>query len=386
MHSGIFTITNNQELNKIKVLFALPNLTTAGSGREMLNIAERLDKNLFEAWIGVQQVGGELFDEIIARKMPVVVQPFIVDEQASLATKIRKARAYARDFRSLEFDIWQSFNWSSDFSEALVARWAGAKYLYVKKNMNWGRKAWKTKTMFSTAVVARNSTMLETFFASKRYKRKVHLIPGGVETDKFKPGYDMTARQEFGIPDKALMVSCIAQLVRSKDHATLIKAAAKVEQAYVVIAGAVRDNEYKAELYALIKKLGVQDRVKIAGHYSNVNSLLNASNAFVLPTSSYMGHEEGCPVSILEAMAAGTPCIVSDVAGNRDLIEHGKTGLVFKPEKADALADCLREFINKPSYPKELAEKALDKVYGEYTIQKEVQKFEALYSKLMKRR
>ena len=132
--------------------------------------------------------------------------------------------------------------------------------------------------------------------------------------------------------------------------------------------------------------VGVQDRVKIIGHYKNVNGLLNASNAFVLPTSTYMGHEEGCPVSLLEAMAAGTPCIVSDVAGNRDLIQHSKTGLIFKPEKVDALADCMREFINKPSYPKELAERALDKVYSEYTIQKEVQKFEALYSKLMKRR
>lgn len=373
-------------MNKIKILFALPNLTTAGSGREMLNIAERLDKNLFEAWIGVQNAGGELFDEVIAKKMPLVVQPFLAEEQTSIANKILKARALARDFRSLDFDIWQSFNWSSDFSEALVARWAGAKYLYVKKNMNWGRKAWKTKTMLSSAVVARNTTMLETFFAPKRYARKVHHIPGGVDTEKFKPGYDMSVRQELNIPDKALMVCCIAQIVRSKDQATLIKAAAKVEQAYVVIAGAERDTEYKRELESLIKKLNVQDRVKITGHYRNVNGLLNASNVFVLPTSTYMGHEEGCPVSVLEAMAAGTPCIVSDVAGNRDLIQHGKTGLLFKPEKVDSLADCLREFIHKPSYPKEIAEKALDKVYGEYTIQREVQKFEALYSKLMKRK
>ena len=373
-------------MKKIKVLFTLPNLVTAGSGREMLQIAERLDKNMFEAWIGVQTAGGELFDEVIAKRMPVVVQPFIVDEQAGLAQKLMKARAYSRDFKPLKFDIWQSFNWSSDFSEALVARWSGAKYAYVKKNMNWGRKAWKTKTMLSAAVVARNTSMLETIFASKGYKRKVHLVPGGVDTDKFRPGFDMSARRELGIGDRALLVSCVAQIVRSKDQATLIKAVAKVEQAHLVLAGAVRDEAYKSELNALIKKLNLQDRVKILGHYSNVNGLLNASNTFVLPTSTHMGHEEGCPVSVLEAMAAGTPCIVSDVAGNRDLVQHGKTGLVFKAEKVDALADCLREFISKPSYPKELAERALDKVYSEYTIQKEVQKFEALYTKLVKRR
>lgn len=371
-------------MKKIKVLFALPNLQTAGSGREMLNIAERLDKNLFEAWIGVQQASGPLFEEIIAKRLPVVVQPFITAENASLYNKYSKARMYAADFKALDFDIWQSFNWSSDFSEAIVAKLSGAKYVYVKKNMNWGRKAWKAKSLLSAAIVARNTTMTETFFATKNYKRKIHLIPGGADTDKFKPTFDMSFRHKMDIPERTLLVCCVAQIVRSKDQATLIKAVAKVEQAHLVMAGAIRDEAYKNELDELIKKLNIQDRVKFAGNVDNVNELLNASNVFVLPTSTYHGHEEGCPVAVLEAMAAGTPCIVSDVAGSRDLIQHGKNGLVFKPESVDGLADCLREFINKPSYPKQLAEKALDKVYMEYSLQKEVQRFETLYKKLIK--
>lgn len=372
-------------MKKIKVLFALPNMTTAGSGREMLNIVERMDRNVFEPWIGIQEIGGALFDEVIAKKLPVIVQPFLVKENANLLSKIRQSRKFAKDYKSLGFDIWQSFNWSSDFSEAFVARWAGAKYVYVKKNMNWGRKAWKTKSMLASEIVARNTTMLETFFTDKKLKRKIHLIPGGVDTDVFKPVFDMTARADLNIPEKAIMLSCVAHIVRSKDQATLIKAVAKVPEAYLVIAGAAKDEEYEKELETLIKKHNVQDRVQMVGSYPDVNKLLNASNALVLPTSTYMGHEEGCPVSVLEAMASGTTCIVSDVAGNRDLITHGKTGLVFKPERVDDLADCIREFILKPSYPKDLAERALDKVYAEYTIQKEVKAFEGLYKKMMKR-
>ena len=371
-------------MKKIKILFTLPNLQTAGSGREMINIAERLDKNIFEAWIGVQQAGGPLFDDVIAKKLPLIVQPFMAQEQDAVLHKVRKAKVLARNFKPLGFDIWQSFNWSSDFSEALVAKWAGAKYMYVKKNMNWGRKAWKTKSMLSSAIVARNTTMGETFFAKKYYKRKVHFIHGGVDTDMFRPSFNMAVRRELDIPDKALLVCSIAQIVRSKDIATLIKAVAKVEQASLLLAGAVRDQVYKDELDALVQKLNIKDRVHFIGPSTSVNDLLNASNVFVLPTSTYKGHEEGCPVAVLEAMAAGTPCVVSDVAGNRDLIQHGKTGLVFKPENVDALADCLREFVNKPSYPKELAERALDKVYAEYTIQAEVKRFEALYRKMMK--
>ncbi len=371
-------------MKKIKVLFTLPNLKTAGSAREMLNIIERLDKKTFEAWVGIQKGGGELFDEVIAKKLPIVVQPYLLEEGMPLLSKIRKARAYAKDFKKMDFDIWQSFNWSSDFSEAFVARWSGAKYVYVKKNMNWGRKAWKTKTMLSSAVVARNKTMLTTFFDNKKYKRKVYHIHGGVDVEKFKPGFDMSVRKEHGVPDDAFMVCNVAQIVRSKDQATLIRAIAKVDNGYLLMAGATRDKEYKEELDSLIRQLGVQNRVRFIGATSDVNGLLNASNAFVLSTSLHGGHEEGCPVAVLEAMASGTPCIVSDVAGSRDLIEHGKTGLIFQPERTEQLADCIKELIAKPGYGKALAEKALDKAYLEYSLDKEVNNFAAMYKKIMK--
>ena len=77
-------------MKKIKVLFTLPNFKTAGSAQEMLNLVEGLDKNVFEAWVGLQEGGGELFDEVIARKIPIVVQPFKMDEHLGLLTKIRK--------------------------------------------------------------------------------------------------------------------------------------------------------------------------------------------------------------------------------------------------------------------------------------------------------
>ncbi|MCB0698569.1 MAG: glycosyltransferase family 4 protein [Chitinophagales bacterium] len=371
-------------MKKIKVLFTLPNLKTAGSGREMLNIVEKLDKNVYEAWVGVQEVGGDLFDEVIAKKIPIVVQPFLSGEGTNLLSKITKARSFAKDFKALGFDIWQSFNWSSDFSEAFVARWSGAKFVYVKKNMNWERKAWKTKTMLSSAVVARNKTMLETFFNNKKYRKKIFHIPGGVDVEKFKPGFDMSTRKEYGIPDDAFLVCCIAQIVRSKDQATLIRAIAKVENAHLIIAGAVRDRDYQLELEQLVDELKLKSRVQFIGGTDNVNAILNASNASVLSTSTYKGHEEGCPVSVLEAMATGTPVIVSDVAGSRDLVQHGQTGLLFTPERVDPLADCIRELIGKPGYGKQMAEKAMDKVYAEYTLAREVNNFEVLYKRLMK--
>lgn len=371
-------------MKKIKVLFTIPNFKTAGSGREMLNIVEQLDKDIFEPWVGVQETGGELFDEVIKKRIPIVVQPFMAQESDSLIVKIRKAKSLSKDFKGLGFDIWQSFNWSSDFSEAFVARWSGAKFVYVKKNMNWGRKAWKTKTMLSSAVVARNSTMLSSFFASKKYKRKVSLISGGVDIDVFKPEIDQSLRKKLNVPDTAVLGCCTAHIVRSKNIETLIKSIAKVSDAYIIIAGAIRDDAYYEELQQLTVQLNLKDRVGFVGKYDNVNALLNISNFFVLPTNKYKGHEEGCPVAVLEAMATGTPCIVSDVAGNTDLIEHEKSGLVFKADNVDSLAYSIRELISKPTHAKVLSETAIDKIYSQHTIQHEAKAFEALYKTMMK--
>lgn len=372
------------DVKKIKVIFTIPNFTTAGSGREMLNIVEHLDKELFEVWIGVQSGGGKLFDEVIARHIPIVVQPFLLPENLPLLLKTKRARDLARDFKPLNFDVWISFNWSSDYSEAIVARMAGAKFVYIKKNMNWGRKAWKTKSLLAAAIIARNKKMLDTFFAGKAFKKKTEYITGGVDTSVFKPTFDMSVRRDLGIPDNAYLVSCVANIVRSKDQATLIKAVRKIDKAWLVLAGSDHDKEYKAELQKLVDKYQLNDRVIMTGNYSNINGLLNASNVFVLPTSEYGGHEEGCPVAVLEAMAAGVPCIVSNVAGNTDLIVHGKNGQVFKPGVVDALADCIRELILKPSYPKELAMKALDTVFKHHRIEQEAMQFEALIKKLHK--
>ena len=63
---------------------------------------------------------------------------------------------------------------------------------------------------------------------------------------------------------------------------------------------AIRDEEYHQELKCLISSLGVEKRVIIPGSVSNVNELLNATNAFVLPTTKRGGHEEGCPVALME--------------------------------------------------------------------------------------
>lgn len=368
---------------KIKILFTLPNFKTAGSGREMFNIIERLDKNIFEPWIAIEKEGGSLYDEALSKGYSILVQPFIAEKKPGLLQKLKYARQLAAAFRPYGFHIWQSFNWSSDFTEAMVARFAGACYVYVKKNMNWDRMAWKIKSLLSHAIVARNTTLLQNHFSPWYYKHKSHFITGGVAVDYFSKAGTASVRQQLGIPAGAFLITCIAQLVKVKDQLTLVKSIAGIEDAYVVLAGAARDEKYLAEIKELINDLKIADRVLIAGPVSNVNELLKSSDVFVLPTGTLFGHEEGCPVALLEAMAAGTPCIASDVAGSRDLIKDGGTGLLFTPGNAVQLTEQLLKYKTNPAYARQMAEAAYEKVRTLHTLEVESKAFADMYQKMM---
>lgn len=358
---------------KISILFAIPNFVTAGSGREMFNIIERLDKSIFNPIIAVQQEGGILYDEVKQKGYQIVTAPFITNNIHPLAGIINAIKN-ASFFKSLNIDIWQSFNWSSDYTEAITARWAGAKYVYVKKNMNWGRKAWKFKSFLAHAIIARNTSLLKSVFTSRGLKRKTHFITGAVDAERFKPSH--TKRQAY-----TFTACCIAQFIRLKGQDTLIKAVAKLDNIQLLLTGNARDESYKKELEALVHALKIEHKVKMV-EYTPSQQLLKDVDIFILPTNKLFGHEEGCPVALLEAMAAGLPCIASNVAGNIDLIQHGETGLLFELDDINDLAAQIEKVQKDEHLRNKLGTAARKKVITYHTLEIEAQAFSQLYLKI----
>ncbi|MEZ5017517.1 MAG: hypothetical protein R2800_10735 [Flavipsychrobacter sp.] len=162
-------------MSKIKVLFTLPSFHTEANNMEVLALVEGLDKAIYEPWLAVEKGGGDFFDKVIKMGYPIMVEPFTIRSNGLVDAYI-KSKKMSLEFKKHGFDIWNSFSESSDFSEALIAKAAGAKYVYVKKNMNWGHRSWRIKSFLSKAIVARNKTMFENYFATKKLRKKTFLI------------------------------------------------------------------------------------------------------------------------------------------------------------------------------------------------------------------
>ena len=297
-----------------------------------------------------------------------------------------RAKAAAQTFKPYGFAFWHSFHYTDDYSEPLIARMSGAKaWVYTKKAMGWGSRAWLLRSYLATQIVADNSEMPKLFFDRFGLRSKVRVIHHGIPLNVFAPcdAPKQSFRQSLSIPEKNPLIVCVAHLVPVKGHPTLIQAIARIPGVHLGLAGKTLDQAYTQSLVQLSELLGISDRVHFLGGVSDVPGLLNEADLFVLPTWA-KGRMEGCPVAVLEAMACGCACIVTDIPGSRELVEHQKSGWIVPPENPEVLAEAIRVILETPGLREELGKSARARAESNFSIEREVASHEQLYRELLK--
>lgn len=166
------------------------------------------------------------------------------------------------------------------------------------------------------------------------------VIPNGVDWDRFQYNY---AHQKFNKRDDHKIITFIGRLDVQKNIDLLLTALTMVQEhndlARLWLIG---DGPHFKELQSKAQVLGISEIVKFWGFQANVVPFLAASDIYVLPS-----HYEAMSISLLEAMAAGLPCIVTRAGENAALIEDGIQGFVI--EDASSMAHRINQLINNPS-------------------------------------
>jgi len=156
-----------------------------------------------------------------------------------------------------------------------------------------------------------------------------------------------------------------------------------VKQAAAVRLLILADGPERHALVTLTQQLGVAEQILFAGEvpHSEVASYLAASEVFVLPS-----RHEGMSCALLEAMAAGRACLASDIRANREVIQPGVNGLLFKTENASDLAARLAELLEDEALRARLGEAALRTVVERYSIEVVARQYLRLYEALIENR
>lgn len=153
---------------------------------------------------------------------------------------------------------------------------------------------------------------------------KHHLCPGqlyhipgvGIDTDRFakKVPQKRVFRRKYQIPNDAVLLLSVGELSNRKNHRAVINAMAELSMPdlYYLVCG---QGPCDSKLRKQADMLGIGECVKLAGYQEDLEEFYVNADIFVFPSV-----QEGLPAALMEAMAAGLPCIVSDIRGNRELI------------------------------------------------------------------
>jgi glycosyltransferase involved in cell wall biosynthesis len=212
-------------------------------------------------------------------------------------------------------------------------------------------------------------------------KRKVHLIPNGVDTDIYGKvagaKRDQYRKAVFNVDSAdALCIAMVGRLWTQKNPLCLVDAARTVLQktGLPIKFVLVGDGELRSAVEERIEEHGIGDHVELLGWRSDVPDLLSCVDMFVLPSLW-----EGMPLAILEAMASSLAVVVSDIPGNHDLVEHGVDGLVFEKNNSDDLAAQILGLVEDAVLRRRLSMMARAKAESKYSLTQRMDKITELY-------
>lgn len=141
----------------------------------------------------------------------------------------------------------------------------------------------------------------------------------------------------------------------------------------------VGEGPLRSDLESLSMSLGINDCVKFWGASHDVPRFYSETDIFVLPSI-----EEGMPNGLLEAMAAGLPCVASDLPATRGIIECGRTGLLVPPSDEPALADAINRLLNDQDLRLALGRGARERV-APWAFSRLTDDYSGIHARMLKR-
>jgi glycosyltransferase involved in cell wall biosynthesis len=182
-------------------------------------------------------------------------------------------------------------------------------------------------------------------------------------------------RGVLGLSRDVPLIGVLGRLVPIKDLSTLFHAMLEVPGAHLAVLG---DGELRPSLETLARTLHIADRVHFTGWWLDVAAALADLDVVALSSRN-----EGTPVALIEALAAGRPVVATDVGGVRHVVQDGETGWLCPAGDAVALGQLLARALNDPATADRMAKEGRRRVVGRFGADRMVADHLALYRELL---
>ncbi|MEX0387410.1 glycosyltransferase family 4 protein [Spiribacter onubensis] len=301
-----------------------------------------------------------------------------------------------RLLRSKRPDVVQTWMYHGDLIGGLCARLAGIKAVVwgVRHSTLEPRKSKRTTVLIAKWLAKLSSWVpvkivvcaqrgMEVHTSLGYEKSKMIYIPNGYDLRKLSPMPVGQAERKAHLASgkSASVLGMVSRFAPEKDHANLLEALAIVKKRgvtfYCLLVGA-GVSQSNSELMGLIGKHGLSKSVDVLGQRTDIPQFMNGLDLHVLSSSS-----EGFPNVVAEAMACGTPCVVTDVGDAGEIV--GDTGWVVPPKNSDALADAIEVALKEMNgeHWASRCDSARARIENHYSIGKMVMAYNAVWKEAL---
>jgi len=210
---------------------------------------------------------------------------------------------------------------------------------------------------------------------------KLAVQPLGLELDPFltSAAKNGQLRKELGLSEEERLIGIVGRLVPIKGHEIFLQAArlvvGRLPSCRFLVVG---DGPERPNLERTAETLGLSSKVLFLGWRRDLDRIY--ADLELCTLSSY---NEGTPLSLLEAMAAGVPVVATRVGGVKDLITHAETGLLVPPGDAQALAEAIITLLNDPEGARRMAKAGKERIYPFYDVKALISRMERFYRELV---
>lgn len=193
----------------------------------------------------------------------------------------------------------------------------------------------------------------------------VSVVHNGVEIQRFVDCHDDPGvRQSFGLRPATRVVGVVARLVPLKAIDVFLQAAKIVTDSRSNVEFAIVGSGPERErLTAQARLLGIEQHVRFVGFVDDPCGIIGCFDVAVLCSRT-----EALPIAVLEYMATGKPCVVTDVGSLRELIDDDQTGYLVQPDDPQALAGKIRQLLDNPGLASEIGAKGREVVARRFSL------------------
>jgi glycosyltransferase involved in cell wall biosynthesis len=375
---------------KLRVLLAIDEASLGGGQTHVLLLAKYLDRANFEVEIATKETGW-LVDEV--RKLGAIVHPIDITNNLSW----KSYQSVRQLFIDRNFDVVHTHGGTAGFwmrlgaiglnqKPILIHTYHGLHYLNFSQISNLSIFKQLKGTIFKQidrllleytdrVICVCHSDYDKAIAAAVAIPDRTSIVYNGIEIDKFTnsdPKLRDRHRKLIGIEPTDFVFGNVGRLHVQKGHKFLLQAFVNVNcRARLAIVG---DGELRDELAALADRLQISDRVLFLGARADVAEFLSVIDVFVLPSLW-----EGQPIALLEALAIGKPCIVSNIDGIPEIIENGVNGYLVNPRDIQELARMMNLAIEYPELMQKFPDREVSAIDPKFFAQNMATEIANLY-------